>query len=166
MRPTGCGGWMRRASVVALLMALVWVGAASAVAATVRVCPSGCRYRQIASAVAAAHAGDVIVIAAGSYRGGFMIDKSLTLRGAGAGRATIRGGGPVLTIGRFGASREPTVSISGLTITGGVTRSSALSSPKGEFALGGGIEIPPNAHFDGGARETTYSGHQPSPPPG
>ena len=38
------------------------------------------------------------------------------------GRATvISGGGPVLTIGTLGAATEPTVAISGVKITGGVT---------------------------------------------
>jgi hypothetical protein len=37
------------------------------------------------------------------------------------------GGGPVLTIGRFGAFREPSVVIDRVTITGGRTSSSWLS---------------------------------------
>ena len=43
--------------------------------------------------------------------GGITIDKSLTLVGARAGATTIRGGGPVLTIGVLGAATEPTVAI-------------------------------------------------------
>jgi hypothetical protein len=78
--------------------------------------------------------------------------------GAGLASTTIRGGGPVLTIGTFGASSEPTVSIHGVTITGGVTRSSPQSKPftgeEGVLALGGGIEIPPNADSTGGATVT------------
>jgi hypothetical protein len=50
------------------------------------------------------------------------------------------------------------VSIDGVTITGGVARSSPESVPfvgeEGVFALGGGIEIPPNADFSGGAKVT------------
>ena len=70
----------------------------------------------------------------------------------------IRGGGPVLTIGAYGAAAEPTVSISGVTITGGVARSSPESVPfvgqDGVIARGGGVEIPPNAGFTGGATVT------------
>jgi hypothetical protein len=53
----------------------------------------------------------------------------------------------VLTSGEFGTSSEPTVSIEGLTITGGITRSSPESTPftgqEGVSAAGGGVEIPP-----------------------
>src|SRR5262249_53342347 len=68
---------------------------------------------------------------------------SVDLVGAGAGRTTIAGGGPVLTIGvaRQFPPAEPTVSIRGVTITGGVATSSFLGD---WFAAGGGIEIPPS----------------------
>src|SRR5206468_3360215 len=60
------------------------------------------------------------------------------------------------TIGAFNASTEPTVSISGVTITGGVTHSSfaeAFVGP-GVIALGGGISVPPAAGFAPGATVT------------
>jgi hypothetical protein len=80
------------------------------------------------------------------------------LAGAGAQRTTIRGGGPVLTIGTIFAQTEPTVSISGVTITGGATSTSpesqAFVGADGVIALGGGIEVPPNADFSGGATVT------------
>jgi hypothetical protein len=45
-----------------------------------------------------------------------------------------------------------------VTITGGITQSSPESTPftgqEGVFAAGGGVEIPPNADFSGGARVT------------
>jgi hypothetical protein len=132
------------------------VGRASA--ATLNVCPSGCPYAQLAPALAAAKDGDTIKIAPGTYAGGVTIDVSVKLVGAGAGQTVISGGGPVLTIGAFGESTEPTVSIDGVTITGGVTRSSPESTPfvgqEGVFAAGGGVEIPPNADFSGGATVT------------
>jgi nitrous oxidase accessory protein NosD len=77
------------------------------------VCPSGCAFNQIAPALAATNNGDTIAIAAGTYDGGFTIDKSLKLVGAGAGSTFISGGGPVVTIGEVFAASEPTVSITG-----------------------------------------------------
>jgi hypothetical protein len=138
--------------------ALLLIGAGQASAATLNVCPNGCAYTQLGPALAAAKDGDTIEIAPGTYAGGVTINVSVKLVGAGPSSTTISGGGPVLTIGTFGASSEPTVSIDGLTITGGVTRSSPESTPfvgqEGVFAAGGGIEIPPNADFSGGATVT------------
>jgi hypothetical protein len=125
---------------------------------TLTVCRDGCAFRQVVTAIAAASPGDTVYVEAGTYAGGFTIDKSLRLVGADAGTTIITGGGPVLTIGTFGAADEPTVSISGVTITGGVTRSSLESTSfvgeEGVLAFGGGVEIPPNADFTGGATVT------------
>jgi hypothetical protein len=133
-------------------------GSGHASAATQAVCPSGCTFTQIAPALAAANNGDTISISAGTYDGGLTIDKSVKLAGAGPGRTTISGGGPVLTIGTFGASSQPTVTIDDVTITGGVTRSSPMSTAftghEGVFAAGGGVEIPPGADFAVGATVT------------
>jgi hypothetical protein len=120
----------------------------------------GC-YRTIQAAVNAAHDGDAITIGPGTFAGGVTITTSLHLQGAGSAATILRGGGSVLTIGTYGASSEPTVSISGVTITGGVARSSpesTQSSPffgvAGQWAAGGGIEIPPDASLTGGATVT------------
>ncbi len=117
----------------------------------------GC-FSTLQAAVNAAHDGDTITIAPGTYAGGVTIDASLKVVGAGAGSTVIRGGGSVLTIGVFGASSEPTVSISGVTITGGVARSSPESIPftgvAGVIARGGGVEIPPGKDGTGGATIT------------
>ena len=138
----------------ALLTGLA-LAAGQAAAATLKVCPSGCRYTQLAPAVAAAQNGDTIRMGRGTYHGGVTVDVSVKLVGSGAGRTIISGGGPVLTIGEFGASTEPTVSIERVTITRGVTRSSPESTPftgqEGIVAAGGGVEIPPNEDFSGGA---------------
>jgi hypothetical protein len=146
------------------VVALLTVSAGTALtapasaSATLNVCPNGCLYTQLAPALAAADDGDTIRIGPGTYDGGVTIDVSVRLVGAGASRTVISGGGPVVTIGEFGASEEPTVSIDGVTITGGVTRSSPESTPftgqEGVFAAGGGVEIPPNADFSGGATVT------------
>ena len=117
-------------------------------------------FAKIQPAIDAAHDGDVIHVRRGSFPGGITIDKSLTLVGARAGATTIRGGGPVLTIGVLGAVTEPTVAIRRVRLTGGLTRSSAHCGPtcatdfERATALGGGIEIPPAAEDATGATVT------------
>src|SRR5215831_6593609 len=137
------------ALLVPMVMTLVWAGAGAASAATLTVCPSGCQYRQIGPAVAAASNGDTIRVGPGTYQGGITINVSVRMAGAGPGSTIIRGGDHVLTIGAFGASSEPAVSVSGVTITGGIARSSpvsdALFGVPGLWAGGGGVEIPPQA---------------------
>jgi len=127
-----------------LMLALATLCVGEAAAATLTVCRSGCPFTQIAPAVAAAGPGDTVSVAAGSYKGGFQITKSLSLVGAGAKRTTITGGGPVITVGSYGAASEPTVSISGVTVTGGLTHSSppAFFVDPNAWAIGGGIYIP------------------------
>lgn len=125
-------------------VSMAWAGLvpATASAATLRVCPHGCAFSQVAGAVAVAHDGDTVTIAEGAYRGGFAITKSLTVDGAGAGRTTIKGGGPVITVGTLNGSSEPTVTIRDVTITGGVTHSAFDTTFE---ALGGGVSVPPAA---------------------
>lgn len=113
----------KRLGLVALVLAALLVaGAPPASAATLQVCPSGCPFTTIAGALAAAANGDTIGIAAGTYAGGFTVDKNVTLRGEGADQTTISGGGPVVTIANVSATIES------VTIAGG-------TSP----VLGGGI---------------------------
>jgi hypothetical protein len=118
------------------------------------VCAHGCRYDQVGPALAAAGDGDTIRVGPGTYMGGLTITTSLTLVGSGRDATIIRGGGPVITIGTFGAATEPTVTIRGMTLTGGVSRTSPVSIPflgqAGAWASGGGVEIPPG--LDSGAR--------------
>jgi hypothetical protein len=144
----------RLLAVALLATAATAIAAAQASAATLTVCPSGCAFTQIAPAIAAAHSGDTISVAAGTYDGGFTIDKNLKLVGAGAASTIIKGGGPVITIGEAFAASEPTVSISGVKVTGGVTHSSpesvACKGKEGVWAAGGGIEVPPMTDFSGG----------------
>lgn len=143
-----------------LSVAFVAVGAvpgvSSASAATLCVGSAPGCFATIQEAVDAAADGDRIVVDPGTFDGGITIDGvDVRLVGAGADQTVIRGGGPVVTIGTFGAADEPTVSIRGVRITGGVTQTSPESVPftgkEGVFAAGGGIEIPPNADFSGGA---------------
>jgi hypothetical protein len=147
-----CRVWRAAGTQVLLASAVTTLslaGAGAASAATLKVCPSGCRFSQIGPAVAAAGNGDTIRIGPGTYRGGIRVDVSVRLVGAGPQATIIRGGGHVLTIGAIGAPSEPTVSITGVTITGGVARSSPLAERifrvKGLWAAGGGVEIPARA---------------------
>ncbi len=78
------------------------------------VCPSGCQFTTITDALGAASNGGRIAVGAGSYDGGFAIDKRVTLRGEGAAVTTIHGGGPVLTV-----SAGAVVQVRGFTISGG-----------------------------------------------
>jgi hypothetical protein len=118
---------------------------------------SGC-YKTVQAAVDAARSGATVRIGRGTFAGGVRIEASIHLVGVGARLTTIRGGGPVLTIGTFGAATEPSVSITGVKVTGGVTHSSAQSTAlikkTGVLALGGGIEVPPGHHFSDGATVT------------
>src|SRR3954470_22958718 len=101
-------------------------------------------YATIQAAVNAARDGDTVAVAPGRYAGGITIDKSIRLAGAGARSTVIKGGGPVLRIGAFEAPDPPTVTISGVTITGGLTTSDPTSERYGKHgvvAFGGGIEV-------------------------
>jgi hypothetical protein len=144
--------------VAATVPVMLGAGAEPAMAATLTVCKHGCQFSRIAPAVAAARSGDTIRVGPGRYHGGLTIGVSVHLAGSGPRATVIRGGGPVLTIGKFGARTEPTVTIGGLTITGGLARSSPESVPftgkHGVWAAGGGIEIPPAAHLSDGAAVT------------
>jgi len=131
---------MKRLVLVFTLAGVVAPGIAvrAATAATVCVGPgSGC-FAQIQPAVTAAHEGDTIAVAAGTFAGGVTIDKSITLQGAGAHRTTISGGGPVVTIFRPTAPEGLHVSIDGVTITGGVNN----TQPDVDVTFGGGVWIP------------------------
>ena len=124
---------------------------------------SGC-YSTLKAAIAAAHAGNTIRIGPGTFAGGVIVNVSVSIIGAGASSTIIRGGNSVLTIGTYNAPTEPTVSIAGVTITGGVTRSSPQANPRvglasysGVLAQGGGIEIPDSSAGRGATVTITNS---------
>jgi hypothetical protein len=128
---------------LALWLALIGGGATAAAGhaahASTTLCVGsrpGC-FSTIQAAVNAASDGDTITIAPGTFAGGVTIDASVDIRGAGASATTIKGGGPALLIGREQATTEPTVSINGVTITGGFNN----SSPDHAVTQGGGVEI-------------------------
>jgi hypothetical protein len=160
--------------VTALLLLGSLLAAAPAAASTPghKLCvgsKKGC-HRTIQAAVDAAHDGDTIAVAPGRYAGGVTIDKSIRLVGAGARATVIKGGGPVLTIGRYLAPDPPTVTISGVTITGGVVTSSPASAEYGKegvVAFGGGIEVSFSADHGPGAtltvKDSVITGNRAAP---
>jgi nitrous oxidase accessory protein NosD len=129
---------------LALVLALA-AGVGSAEAKSLVVGPG----QSIQKAINAAHSGDVIRIAPGTYAGGVTIDKSVGLIGSGAGKTIIKGGGPVLTIGKAFARSEPKVTISKVKVTGGRTTSSPISKfyvdKKNVIALGAGSRSHPGS---------------------
>ena len=144
---------------VGVALAIAVGGASAATSAGARSICVGSRpgcFTTIQAAVNAASDGDTIMIAPGTFAGGVTIDVSVTIKGAGAKETVIHGGGPVLTIGQAFADSEPTVSISGVTMTGGVTHSSfaEVFVGPGVIARGGGISVPPSANFGQGATVT------------
>jgi hypothetical protein len=108
-------------------------------------------YPTIQAAVDAASNGDTILVPAGTFAGGITIDKSVQLVGAGAKKTVIRGGGPVITIGVQLDPNPPTVTIRGVTITGGVTTHDGANT---FAALGGGVYVQIGADFGRGATVT------------
>lgn len=140
------------------------LGAASAAAATRCVGSApGCQ-RTLQAALDASHDGDTIKVGPGTFAGGVRIADSVRLTGAGAHATTIRGGGPVVTVGTLGDESPPTVTIADVTITGGRTR----SGPQGEpfVALGGGVFVPPGAGGLGATltiRDSVISGNRAAP---
>jgi hypothetical protein len=113
----------------------------------------GC-FSTVQAAIDAAHDGDTIQIGAGTFAGGVTIDVSVRIVGAGAAATIIEGGGPVLTIGVPDAPSEPTVTIDGVTVTGGVTVGN-LTPFNGR---GGGIYIPRAEGPSTGATVTIRNG--------
>src|SRR4051812_4923764 len=113
----------------------------------------GC-FATVQAALETASDGDTIRIRPGTFAGGVVIDKSITIEGSGPRETVIAGGGPVVTIGEFGAAEEPTVSISGVTIPGGQTTGGPIPDLERQVANGGGVFIPPAAGFGPGATVT------------
>jgi hypothetical protein len=122
---------------VLAICVLIGVTAGPASAADLCVGGSGC-FATLQGAVDAADDGDTIHVRRGTFAGGVTIDKSVTLAGTGSRSTIIQGGGPVLTIFREAAPDQLTVSIRGVTITGGVND----SEPDPPVTFGGGIWIP------------------------
>ena len=111
------------------------LGSASALAASRCVGHgAGCQ-RTLQAALDASHDGDTIKISAGTFAGGVTITKSVSVVGAGAGATTIKGGGPVVTVGEAGDATPPTVKLAGVKITGGRVGDGVFAT------AGGGIDV-------------------------
>ena len=139
------------------------VAAPSALAANRCVGPKHGCYPTVQQAVDAAADGDTITIARGTYAGGVTVDVSVAIVGAGAGLTIISGGGPVLTLGVAGAASEPTISLTGVTVTGGVATGDGNVTFVG---LGGGIRIPGAADGAGATvtiRSSVITGNRATP---
>jgi hypothetical protein len=131
--------WFRLTALsIAAALASVLTGAAHGATLCVDTSSSGC-FAALQPAIDAAHDGDTIAVGAGTFAGGLTIGKSVQIVGAGSSATIIRGGGPVITIGDRSGRTTPTVAISRVTITGGLSR----TNPGGgeSFATGGGVQI-------------------------
>jgi hypothetical protein len=141
-------GRRKHALCVFAIVVLSSLGAAAVVPASGRaatICVGGrpgC-VATLQAALASAADGDTIRLDAGTFTGGVAVTKSVRIAGAGPARTTISGGGPVLTIGVEFAATEPTVSISRVTITGGMN----TSVPDHAVTQGGGVRIPQAGSF-------------------
>src|SRR5919198_5806683 len=104
-----------------LAAALAGIGVSARPASAAGLCVGSSRgphcYATIQAALDAAADGDTIRIAPGTYAGGIVVLKSVSLVGSGAQATRISGGGPVVTVGS--TTSAPTVSIDGVTIADG-----------------------------------------------
>jgi flagellar motor protein MotB len=121
LRQYRVAGLLVGAAVFAALLIFVRADTASGrAAATLHVCPSGADYTTIGSAVAAANASDRIVVCPGTFSEQLVIDKSVTLVGAGPKQTKIRApatlGGTQDIVEIRGS--DVNVELSGFTIAG------------------------------------------------
>ncbi len=80
-------------TILAAASAAMWIHPSAAVASTLKVCPTGCTYPTIQSAIDVAQTGDSIKIAPGTYTENLLIDSPVA-----ATKLTLIGNGPTQTI--------------------------------------------------------------------
>jgi hypothetical protein len=119
---------------IVISMLAASVGATRATAGSLCVGAKPPCFASLQAAIDAAQDGDIVHVGPGTFAGGVTIARSIDVVGSGGGTTTISGGGPVVTIGLAGAATQPSVRLTGLTITGGLN----TSGPK---ALGGGVAV-------------------------
>ncbi len=106
--------------------ALLWLVGSTTVFAQVTISASAINYTTISSAIAAAPVNSTITVAAGTYPEQLVINKNLTITGAGASSTTIKAPNTGLVATVIDSDRYAvvdikggaTVSISGVTISG------------------------------------------------
>ena len=93
---------------------------------------------RIQGAVNASESGDSVNVAPGTYYENVQIDKSLTVKGAGASKTVVDGrqSGSVFTVGKN--NPDITVTLSDMAIQGGSGTSIDLGAD-GQYSVGGGI---------------------------
>jgi len=100
----------------------------------VTVCPVGCEHSSIQAGIDAAAAGQVVGVGGGEYAESLVIDKPITLKGAGAGATTIVGEAGMVAIDLLDGATEAT--LEGLHVTGG----EGVRAAAGELEIKG-VEI-------------------------
>ncbi|MEO6536671.1 MAG: peptidoglycan-binding protein [Candidatus Paceibacterota bacterium] len=84
-------------------------------------------YSTIAAGIAAVDAGGVVHVAPGTYVGGFVINKAITLKASGTPKAIITGVGTTSSGNALVKVRSSNVTINGFTIIGGTDRDDAIA---------------------------------------
>ena len=105
-------------SMLILIISILSILIPNVQSATLTVCGSGCNSTTIQGAIDLASSGDTISVAAGSYQGDIIINKSLILQGAGRTVTTILRNTSVSQVVLIQASN---VTITGFKIDGGGT---------------------------------------------
>ena len=148
------GTVLRRGSLAlgaAAALAIVPVGGAFAAPSPAVAFIGAHGFPTVQAALDASRDGDTVTVAPGTFPGGIAVTKSITLRGAGAGRTVFRGGEHVITVGTLTAPAggAPRVTIAGVTVTGGAAHSDAWGN---DFAAeGAGIYALPDSENGGGS---------------
>ena len=106
---------------------------------TTLVGPIACDYKKIQDAVDNMDNGSIIKVLSGKYLENVVLDKSLTLKGAGADKTIVDGNqtGSVFTIGKDNPNVD--VDLSGMTIQGGTGTQIERFYPGNVLKCGGGI---------------------------
>ncbi|HTP06775.1 MAG TPA: choice-of-anchor Q domain-containing protein [Anaerolineae bacterium] len=129
MRP-----FIRLALAIGFPLIILVIPAIAAPATTITVCPLGCDYATIQSAIGAANFGDTIVVGAGTYTGQLMLKSGLTLTSADGPTSTIvmADTGPLVLANAVTATQ-----LSGFTLDGSsiLTPAIGLAIANSEFQL-------------------------------
>lgn len=140
---------LRRLGLIGFLLSWAVLGATLSTAETLQtgqitVCSEGCDFTSIQEAIDAAAPEDIITVAPGTYRENLVIEKPLTLKGAGPDQTTIVGlPSDWITI----SIRAEGVTVEGFTISS-TTRLSAGMWTVGAMVSGNDVHIVGNRIMD------------------